>query len=410
MTCSVVIGTMTETADIVVVGGGVIGASIALHLAEKKAGKIILLEKKELANGASGKGISIIRTHYSHPVLANLAKQSLALFHHFKERFGGYESGFNPCGYYVLVGKDDTKTLGNIVEMHQAMGINVSLVSPQEVKARVPSVNIEDVAAVAYEPDSGFGSPPQTTLALAQRAKDLGVEIRTHTPVLEIKLSSIGHVEAVVTPSGTIATNKVIDCVGPWAKKFSEHLGIEFPVTPVVEHVVVVERPLDFGPAHPVISDLANLCYCRSDPDQPYTRVGNSNPVYHRQFALEDADNFQGQMFPGIAEELYQKLAHRLPVLKGASVVEQYSGMWGITPDYQPILDHLKYVPGLYCAVGFSGHGYKLGPIIGELMSRFILGEQSEEVDKLRLFRLARFAENDLVKPTLTYATAGGLR
>lgn len=401
---------MTETADIVVVGGGVIGASIALHLAEKKAGRIMLLEKKELAHGASGKGIGIIRTHYSHPVLADLAKQSLVLFHNFKERFGGYESGFNSCGYYILVGEDDTQTLCKIVEMHQTMGINVDLVSPQEVKGRIPPLNIEDIAAVAYEPDSGFGSPPQTTIALAQRAKDLGVEIRMHTPVLEIKLGDRGNVEAVVTPSGTIATPRVIDCVGPWAKKFSEHLGIEFPVTPVVEHVVVVERPLDFGPAHPVISDLANLCYCRSDPNQPYTRIGNSNPLYHRQFALEDADDFQGQMFSGIAEELYQKLAHRLPLLKGASVVERYSGMWGITPDYQPILDHLTYVPGLYCAVGFSGHGYKLGPIIGDLMSRFILGEQSDAVDRLKLFRFARFEEHDLVKSTLTYATAGGLR
>jgi sarcosine oxidase, subunit beta len=401
---------MTETADIVVVGGGVIGTSIALHLAERKAGKILLLEKKELANGASGKGIGIIRTHYTHPVLAALAKQSLAIFHQFKERFGGYESGFNACGYYVLVGADDAQTLKQVVTMHQSMGINVGLISPQEVKARVSHLNIDDIAAAAYEPDSGFGSPPKTTVALAKRAQDLGVEIRTHTPVLEIKLGLAGQVEAVVTAQGTIATHRVIDCVGPWARKFSEHLGIPLPVTPVVEHVVVVERPLDFGPAHPVISDLANLCYCRSDPDQPYTRIGNSNPIYHRQFSLEDADDFQGQMFAGIAAELYQKLGHRLPLLKDASVVEQYSGMWGVTPDYQPILDHLSYVPGLYCAVGFSGHGYKLGPVIGDLMSRFILGESSKELDVLKLFRLARFEEQDLVKPPLTYATAGGLR
>ena len=154
---------MTETADIVIVGGGVIGTSIALHLAERKAGKILLLEKKELANGASGKGIGIIRTHYTHPVLAALAKQSLAIFHQFKERFGGYESGFNACGYYVLVGADDAQTLKQVVAMHQSMGINVGLISPQEVKARVSHLNIDDIAAAAYEPDSGFGPIEQTT-------------------------------------------------------------------------------------------------------------------------------------------------------------------------------------------------------------------------------------------------------
>ncbi|HEY9639897.1 MAG TPA: FAD-dependent oxidoreductase, partial [Coleofasciculaceae cyanobacterium] len=114
---------MTETADIVVIGGGCMGAAIALHLAEKQAGKILLLEKQDLANGASGKGIGIIRTHYTHPTLAQLAHQSLQRFHHFSERYGGYESGFNPCGYYILVGEADVQTLGSLVSQHQSMGI-----------------------------------------------------------------------------------------------------------------------------------------------------------------------------------------------------------------------------------------------------------------------------------------------
>ncbi len=108
---------MIEKADIVVIGAGCIGASVALHLAEKKAGKVILLEQKDLANGASGKGIGIIRTHYTHPVLAKLAQSSLKLFHNFRERFGGYDSGFNPCGYFILVGEADVETLKSIVLM-----------------------------------------------------------------------------------------------------------------------------------------------------------------------------------------------------------------------------------------------------------------------------------------------------
>lgn len=401
---------MVETADIVVVGGGCIGASIALHLAEKKAGRILLLEKKQLANGASGKGIGIIRTHYTHPVLAELAHQSKQRFHQFKERFGGYDGGFNPCGYYVLVGESDVETLKRVVEMHQSMNINVGLVDIQEVQTRIPHLALSDVAAVAYEPDSGYGSPPQTTQAFAQRATDLGVEIHTQTPVIEIQLDPEGRVQGVVTPGGTIATRTVVDCVGPWAKKSTEHLGLEFPVTPVVEHVVVVERPVEFTQPHPVISDLVNLCYSRSDAGQPYTRIGNSDPKYHPQFTLKDADDFQGQLFPDISEELHQKLIHRFPVLEDGQIVEKYSGIWGVTPDYQPIIDRLNHVPGLYCAVGFSGHGYKLSPIIGELMSQFILGEANSLVDKLKLFRFARFKENDLVKSSVSYGKARGLR
>ncbi|MBD2771277.1 NAD(P)/FAD-dependent oxidoreductase [Iningainema tapete] len=398
---------MTEIADIVVIGGGCIGASLALHLAEKKAGKVILLEQKDLANGASGKGIGIIRTHYTHPVLTKLAQSSLKLFHNFRERFGGYDSGFNNCGYFVLVGEADVQTLKSIVLMHQQLNINVELVEQGTVKAQVPLLNINDIAAVAYEPDSGYGSPPKTTIAFANRAIDLGVEVRTQTPVLEVKLDE-GKVKAVKTPTGEIMTRTVVDCVGPWARKFTQHLGLDFPVMAVVEHVVVQERPKEFSQPHPVISDLVNLCYFRSDLEQPYTRIGNSNPKYHSKFSLADADDFNGQIFPNICEELHQKLINRCPSLKQGKLVETYSGIWGVTPDYQPIIDQL--LPGLYCAVGFSGHGYKLSPIIGDLMSSLILGETNELVDLLKLFRFSRFQENDLVKSPYSYSQARGLR
>lgn len=399
---------MSETADIVVVGGGCIGASIALHLATQQAGKILLLEQKELANGASGKGIGISRTHYTHPVLAELAHESQQRFHSFKQRYGGYDSGFNACGYYVLVGEDDVETLNQVVKMHRSIHINVELVDLQEVQRHVPHLNLTDVTAAAYEPNSGYGNPPQTTTAFAQRATDLGVDVRTQTPVREIQLDAAGKVQGVVTNKDEISTRIVVDCVGPWAKKFTQHLGLEFPVNPVVEHVVVVERPAEFTP-HPVISDLVNLCYSRSDANQ-YTRIGNSDPQYHPKFSLQNADDFHGQLFSGITEELQQKLIHRFPLLEQGRVAEKYSGIWGITPDYQPIIDSLAHVPGLYCAVGFSGHGYKLSPIIGELMSQFILGNSHPLVDKLKLFRLARFAENDAVKSPVSYGKAKGLR
>jgi sarcosine oxidase, subunit beta len=402
---------MIETADIVVVGGGCIGASIALHLAEKGVEKVILLEQKALANGASGKGIGIIRTHYTHPVLAKLAQQSQQLFHQFEERFGGYDAGFNPCGYFVLVGEPDVPTLTQVVEMHQRMGIDVQLTDTQHVEAVCGQLlDLSDVAAVAYEPNSGYGSPPKTTVALAKRAMDLGADVRTQTPVLEIKLDVEGRVEAVVTPNGEIKTRTVVDCVGPWARKFAQHLGLDFLVTPIVEHVVVVDRSTELAAFHPVISDLINLCYIRSDGEQSYTRIGNSDPKYHAQFALQDADAFEGQLFPNICNDLHRKLIRRCPSLAEAPIVDTYSGIWGVTPDYQPIIDRLDYAPGLYCAVGFSGHGYKLSPIIGDLVSRMILGCVNDQVEMLKLFRYSRFQENDWVKPPYSYAQAQGLR
>lgn len=399
---------MAETADVVVVGGGCIGAAIALHLALRRVGKVVLLEQKELAHGASGKGIGIIRTHYTHPLLAELAHLSQQRFHNFKELFGGHDSGFNPCGYFVLVGETDVMTLKQVVQMHQSMNINVDLIDLQEVQAKVPHLNLNDVAAAAYEPNSGYGSPPQTTRALAQYATDCGVEVRTQTPVKDIELDTAGKIQGVVTNKGAIATRTVVDCVGPWARKFTQNLGLEFPVSPVVEHVVVVERPAEFAQNHPVVSDLVNLCYSRSDSQQPLTRIGNSDPKYHPQFMLQDADDFHGQIYPQITEELHQKLIQRYPVCAKGKLVDQYSGIWGVTPDYQPIIDHLNHIPGLYCAVGFSGHGYKLSPIVGELMSQFILGGTA--IEQLKLFRFSRFQEDDLVKAPISYGKAKGLR
>lgn len=401
---------MTEVADVVVIGGGCVGASVALHLAEKAAGKVLLLEQKDLANGASGKGIGIVRTHYTHPTLAKLAQKSLSLFHDFEERFGGYSPGFHACGYYVLVGEGDVATLNQVVAMHQQMGIEVSLVDRAQVQSQVPLLDLSDVGAIAYEPHSGFGNPTQTTIALARRAADLGAEIRIHSPALEVQLDIEGRVAGVRTPTGTIATRTVVDCVGPWARKFAQPLGLDFPVTPIVEHVTVVERSGAIAPFHPIISDLVNLCYFRADANQPFTRIGNSDPSFHRQFALANADDFRGQLFPHICDDLHHRLIHRCPSLAQARRVETYSGVWGATPDYQPIIDRLDYVPGLFCAVGFSGHGYKLSPVIGDLVSRLVVHGKTDRTQDLHLFRFNRFQENDLVTPPLRYARAGGLR
>jgi sarcosine oxidase subunit beta len=401
---------MVETADVVVVGGGCIGASVALHLAEQGAGKIVLLEKKAIANGASGKGTGIIRTHYTHPVLAGLAYESLKRFHNFKDWFGGYDAGFYPCGYFVLVDEAEVDTLQQVVTMHQSIGINVQLVSPEDAAAQMPLLQLDDVRAIAYEPDSGFGSPPQTTHAFIQRARDLGVDVRTETPVTDILLDTEGGIEGVRSPTGHIATRTVIDCVGPWAKRFTEHIGLPFPVQPVLEHVVVVERPQPHTPIHPVVSDLITLSHFRSDGDQPYTRIGNSDPKLHQQLMLNSPEDFQGQIIDPICESLQKKLIARCPSLETAPILDTYTGIWALTPDYQPIIDCINAVPGFYCAVGFSGHGYKLSPVLGDLISRMVVGQDGESVKSLDLFKASRFQNNALIKAPITYANASGVR
>ena len=223
---------MTDaTADTVVVGGGVIGTSVAMHLARLGAGKVVLVEQGHLAGGASGRSGAMVREHYLHPVLVRMAMESSHIFHNFADAIGG-DAGFRQTGRLLLVGERDKEAVRANVGMNRDLGVNIETVAPSELVRIVPNMNTDGVAISAYEPDSGYADPVATTYAYADRARDHGAEILTQRPVTRLATSG-GRITGVETYAGLIAAPAVVVATGPWWDRLAASVGESLPITPI---------------------------------------------------------------------------------------------------------------------------------------------------------------------------------
>ena len=223
---------MTDaTADTVVVGGGVIGTSVAMHLARLGAGKVVLVEQGHLAGGASGRSGAMVREHYLHPVLVRMAMESSHIFHNFADAIGG-DAGFRQTGRLLLVGERDQEAVRANVGMNRDLGVNIETVAPSELVRIVPNMNTDGLAISAYEPDSGYADPVATTYAYADRVRDHGAEILTQRPVTRLATSG-GRITGVETYSGLIAAPAVVVATGPWWDRLAASVGESLPITPI---------------------------------------------------------------------------------------------------------------------------------------------------------------------------------
>jgi len=201
-----------ETADFVVVGGGCMGTSIAMHLARRKVGRVVLLERRTLGSGATGKSTANIRQHYPHPTLARMARNSLKRFQNFAELYGG-DAGFVPCGYTNGVGPQDRPALEGIVAMNRSVGVNAHILEPDDLRRLFPGMDLRGVAAGAYEPDAGYADPAVTTMAFGAVARDAGASVREGVEVTGCRTAS-DRVVGVRTPAGEIAAGAVVLATG----------------------------------------------------------------------------------------------------------------------------------------------------------------------------------------------------
>lgn len=386
-----------ESADAVVIGGGCNGTSIALHLAKRNIGKIILLEKATLAAGGTGRSSALVRQHYTHEALATMALASLHVFQNFEEEIGG-RSGFVNTGFLAIVGPEDVEALRDNVAMQQRIGIETHVMTPDEVKQLDDRVNIEDIGAAAFEPQAGYADPHDTTVSFAQTARNLGVEIRQHTRVTGLVMQQ-GRISEVHTDQGAISTPIVVIAAGYESKELVGQLGVHLPITPVRHAIAIFERPAEFGSRHCIISDHIQRAYIRPEGEQ-LTLIGSSDALYSSEDMNPEVDRQVDAETTGLFGE---RLAHRFTGLDDFLIRRGYTGIYDVTPDGQPILGPLPQVEGVYCAFGFSGHGFKLSPVVGKLVTDTILDGHSQLVD-IGLFRSTRFAEDDLVRSTYPYS------
>ena len=384
-----------STADAVIIGGGVMGCAIQYHLARLGVANTVLLERDVLGSGSTGRSQAICRMHYSNAVTTELAWQSLQVFADFDARVGG-TSGFVNTGYLVVVNEADESGLERNVAMQQELGVPTSVVSQDDLAQVAPMVTLYDDERAAWEPNSGYADPYQVTVSYAARAREAGARILMRTPAAGIETQG-DRVQAVVTADGDrIATDTVIVAAGPWSKQVLAGVGVDVPLIPVRHQIATVARPLERVPNHPTVGDISQSFSFRPDGSN-FTTMGfgddneQSDPdVYPQGLELSEAAIARG------------KLARRIPGMADAYYRGGWSGLFTTTPDWHPVLDAVPGVGGLYCGIGFSGHGFKLSPAIGKAVAELVVEGRARDVD-LTPLRFTRFAEGDLLESSYRY-------
>ena len=373
-----------KTADVVIIGGGVTGVSIAFHLAGLGVHRVEVLERKFLGAGGTGRSVGIVRQLYPTPETTRMVRASLDIFRNFGDAVGG-QSGYVACG--ALIGVSSAMRAGLLaqVEEQRALGVKAQVLDPADLGRIEPRIDASGLGTVLYEPESGYGDPAAVTAGYAEAARRRGVSIQQGADVVAI-LSEGGRVSGVTTRTEQIAAPIVVNAAGLWSRRVAQLAEVELPIVVGRHPVFIVKRQETFGPAHMVYLDLAGGSYVRPETGS-LTLTGS----------LTD-DEAQHPMDPDLlgnptdfeeASQTLQHTARALPGLADARFVQGYAGAFDITPDWMPILDETLR-PGFYVAAGMSGHGFKLAPMIGAMMAALIT--RGDSPVSLAPFRLDRFA------------------
>lgn len=376
---------MSRTADVVIIGGGVTGVSLAFHLARRGVTRVIVLEKKFLAAGGTGHSVGVIRQLYPNPDTCRMVRGSLQVFQNFRELVGG-ESGYVRCGALIGVSPAMRPSLQRALEIQRSLGISAELLEPGELARIEPRINASGLGAVLYEPDSGYADPTGVTQGYAAAARNLGVVIEQMTEVTAIRVEG-EKVAGVVTAKGErIESRCVANAAGLWAGPVAALAGVSLPIVVGRHPVFIVRRGTGFGGSHAVYLDLAGGTYVKPElGDLTLTGSLTENETRHPM----EPDRLGSAVGLDEAATALEEASRALPLLADCQYQRGYAGAFDITPDWMPILDESP-VGGFYIAAGLSGHGFKLAPAVGELMAALIT-EGRTDVNR-DLFRLDRFA------------------
>jgi glycine/D-amino acid oxidase-like deaminating enzyme len=387
-------GARTTTADIVILGAGVMGASIAFHLAGRQAGKVVVIDKGHVAQGGSGRSSALVRMHYSYPPEVQLALVSLRMFENWRDVVG-QEGDFRKTGFVRIVHPGETKRLKQNVEMQRRLGVNVKLIDRAELKDLEPDWAIDEVELAAYEPDSGYGDGAGVANDFLTRARELGVTYQSKTQALEFLVEG-GRVRGVSTDHGEIAAPVVVSATGPWTRPLFQRVGIELPIETEYHQVAILKNAPGMKGGGCACIDSVSATYFRSDGQDKFL-VGD---FYGQRGA--DPDNFPQRASDDGLEEIIERASRRVPKLENAEVMRGVTGVYDMTPDSRPLLGEVPGVAGLHVCAGFSGMGFKISPAIGQVMSELLLDGRGKTVD-ISSFCPGRFAAGKLIKAEFEY-------
>lgn len=377
---------MTKTADVIIIGAGVHGASLAFHLS-KRGVQVIILEKQFIGAGATGRSSGLVRMHYDTEIDARLAWLSFDYFRNWQEMVGG-NCGFTRTGFVQLVSNQYVDMLKKNTAMHHDIGIASILVDAGDLRRLVPGMHVDDSEMAAYEPESGYAMPSDTANSFMASARNLGAVLVQNCQVTGV-VTSGGRISAVETNQGTFSAPVVVNAAGAWAGTVNSMAGLDLPYNTWKHDVMLVKRPIEIR-HHPAVIDFPNLMYFRSEGDLTLVGLEDANPFG------ESPDGDADHAAKGFVERAIDRICLRMPAIELGALHSAHSGFDGITPDQHAYLG--AFGPeGYYLDCGHSGTGFKISPAVGLCLSELILDGESKTVD-ISALSPNRIAEGRTIK------------
>lgn len=373
---------MRNSAECVIIGGGIIGASIGFHLAKMGMKDIVILEKEMfLGSGATAKCAGGIRAQFSSEINVKISLLSEDLFERFQEDTGE-EGIFDQVGYLFLVtNPDDEVAFKKHLAMQQAVGAPVEWITREEIGDLCPNVRLDDVLGGTFCPKDGIGDPHVFTQGYVTAARRLGVDIYEETEATGITLNS-SKVSEVITSRGTIATPLVINCAGPEAEKIGRMVGLDLPVKPYKRQISTTSPLAWIPPTFPMVVDIASGLYTHKESGGLLLGWADKNTP----------EGYDQSLDPEYTDEILMRALDRIPILEEAGIATSWAGLYETTPDHHSVLGKVPGIEGFICANGFSGHGFMHAPGIGQLMAELVVkGVTSIDLSPLSI---ERFSEN----------------
>lgn len=373
---------MRTTAEVVVVGAGIIGASTAYWLTEMELCDVVIVEQRVPAAGATGKSGALVRLHYPNPYETRLALESLRFFQEWQARVGT-PSPFVRTGFLQIVAASDEEKLQANVTMQQALGAPVELLTAEQVAELEPWCAVTGITVAAYEPESGYVDPVAATLGLLERARRNGAELRIGERATGVEIIG-GRVAGVQTSAGRIAAPSVVLTPGPWANSLLAALGLDYGLIPRRVQVVVFRWPIEAAPRHCCGIDTALGMWFRPEGETA-TLVGLESGI--RQV---DPDRYAETTDPDFVAPARTAIAQRYPMLMQGIVRGGWAGVVMQSPDGRPLFGPIPEYSGLFAFLGDSGTSFKTAPAIGRVLAEWIVeGMPRQDVQAFRVTRLA---------------------
>jgi len=361
---------MTTTADIVVIGGGVHGASLAFHLASAKPGKVILLEKDYVASGQTGKSGAMIRPMFTEAAYIQLVLQAIGMFERWDDSVGG-DAGYVQRGFLRITESVDPDILAADLELMKGLGVAYEVLSAEELRRRVPTAVFEDREMGVFVPKGGYADPILTTATLASAARRLGAEVHEGVQVTGLRLEN-GRIEAVETNHGCISTRVVVNCGGGWGNRIAAMVGIQLPIEVHRTPTCLFRCPEDMNSDGPIFSDGTNRVYMRT-MDETLLRVAHFGWVPDPA----DPESYDETVGRNQVNALRSAVERRYAGMRRTVFLGAFSAVYDMTPDGHPLIGSFPQVEGFWCNCGWSGNGFASAPAIGNCLAQQVLREKS---------------------------------